>query len=136
MTLTKVKYHSLNYVKHCERTVARMVIWTCIELLLLTRLVSVNIVLWQQNLKFSFRQQTVEFGPTHICSQIYAPVCHRWWSRDPGVTAGRNLSPYPIFIRITIHDPQPCVDGCVLGAHMNCFLQDSIQKSAILYIWA
>ena len=35
-------------------------------LLLLTRLVSVNIVLWQQNLKFSFHQQTVEFGPTHI----------------------------------------------------------------------
>jgi len=46
----------------------------CIELLLLTRLVSVNTVLRQQNLKFSFRQQTVEFGPTHIFTQIYAPA--------------------------------------------------------------
>jgi len=33
----------------------------------------VNIVLWQQNLKFSFHQQTVEFGPNHIFTQIYAP---------------------------------------------------------------
>jgi len=24
-------------------------------------------------LKFSFHQQTVEFGPTHIFTQIYAP---------------------------------------------------------------
>ena len=48
----------------------------CIELLLLTRLDSVNIVLWQQNVKFSFHQQTVEFGPTHIFTQIYAPASH------------------------------------------------------------
>jgi len=52
MTLTKFKYHSLNYV-------------------------SVNIVLRQQNLKISFHQQTVEFGPTHIFTQIYAPGCRR-----------------------------------------------------------
>jgi len=32
------------------------------------------LVLWQQNLKFSFHQQTVEFGPTHIFTQIYAPA--------------------------------------------------------------
>ena len=43
-------------------------------LLLLTRLVSVNIVLWQQKLKFSFHQQTVEFGLTRIFTQIYAHV--------------------------------------------------------------
>jgi len=36
----------------------------------------VNIVLWQQNLKFLFHQQTVEFGPTHIFTRIYAPY-HR-----------------------------------------------------------
>ena len=34
----------------------------------------VNVVLWQQNLKFSFHQQTVEFGPTHIFTQIYTPL--------------------------------------------------------------
>ena len=49
-----------------------MVIKTRIELLLLMRLVSVSIGLWQQNLKFSFNQQTVEFGPTHIFT-FYAP---------------------------------------------------------------
>ena len=61
-------------------TFCSMVIRTRIELLLglLTRLVSVNVVLWQQNLKFSFHQQTVEFGPTHIFTQIYAPAWPRW----------------------------------------------------------
>ena len=49
-------------------------------LLLLTRPVSVNIVLWQQNLKFSFQQQTVEFGPTHIFTQIYSHTYYYWYS--------------------------------------------------------
>jgi len=40
----------------------------------------VNIVLWQQNLKFSFHQQTVEFGPTRIFTQIYAPGCKLLYS--------------------------------------------------------
>ena len=31
-------------------------------------------VLWQQNLKFSFHQQTVEFGPTHIFTQRFVAV--------------------------------------------------------------
>jgi len=44
-----------------------------IVLLLLTRFVSVNTVLWQQNLKLLFHRQTVEFGPTYIFTQIYAP---------------------------------------------------------------
>ena len=35
----------------------------------------INIVLRQRNLKFSFHQQTVEFGPTHIFTQIYTPGC-------------------------------------------------------------
>ena len=38
----------------------------------------VNIVLWQQNLKFSFHQQTVEFGPTHIFTHIFWH--HRSWT--------------------------------------------------------
>jgi len=54
---------------------------------LLTTLVSVNIVLWQQNLKFSFHQRTVEFGPTHIFTQIYAPG----EARMPGSIYGRCL---------------------------------------------
>ena len=47
VTLAKVKYHSLNYV-------------------------SVNAVLWQQSLKFSFHQQT-----THIFTQFYVRGCRR-----------------------------------------------------------
>ena len=34
----------------------------------------VNIDWWQQNVKFSFHQQTVEFGSAHIFTQIYAPA--------------------------------------------------------------
>ena len=34
----------------------------------------VNIDWWQQNVKFSFHQQTVQFGSAHIFTQIYAPA--------------------------------------------------------------
>jgi len=63
-----------------------MVPRTCIELLLLTRLVSVNVV-WQQNLKFSFHQQTVEFGLIHILHRS-TPLA----SRRPCVTQFSGLS--------------------------------------------
>jgi len=95
-------------------TFCSMVIRTRIELLLglLTRLVSVNVVLWQQNLKFSFHQQTVEFGPTHIFTQIYAPAWPRW----SGAT-----HPTPIFSSDFGNSHEPAKLG--LGARASPWLR-------------
>jgi len=51
---------------------------------------SLDIVLWQQNLQFSFHQQTVEFAPTQIFTQIYAPGIHTVQTRRRRVINSRS----------------------------------------------
>jgi len=70
----------ISFIELCKKTLRTnsglRAINSCLHFLRqqLCKACRVNIVLWQQNLKFSFHQQTVEFGPTHIFTQIYAPA--------------------------------------------------------------